>query len=46
MTADGTCGFGSSPFSDEVIIIDLATRPVTNLAPSYSIRSGRRQQPA
>jgi DNA-binding beta-propeller fold protein YncE len=31
MTADGTRGFGSSPFSDEVIIIDLTTTPVTNL---------------
>src|SRR5690349_8686226 len=31
MTADGTRGFGSSPFSDEVIIIDLTTMPVTNL---------------
>src|SRR5690349_22344373 len=31
MTADGTRGFGSSPFSDEVIIIDLTTTPVTKL---------------
>ena len=31
MTADGKRGFGSSPFSDEVIIIDLTTMPVTNL---------------
>jgi hypothetical protein len=31
MTADGTRGFGSSPLSDEVIIIDLTTTPVTNL---------------
>lgn len=31
MTADGTRGFGSSPMSDEVIIIDLTTTPVTNL---------------
>ena len=31
MTADGTRGFGSSPLSDEVIVIDLTTTPVTNL---------------
>ncbi len=31
MTPDGTRGFGSSPLSDEVIIIDLTTTPVTNL---------------
>jgi hypothetical protein len=31
MTADATLGFGSSPLSDEVIIIDLTTTPVTNL---------------
>jgi len=31
MTADGTRGFGSSPMSDEVIIIDLTTTPVTKL---------------
>jgi hypothetical protein len=31
MIADGTRGFGSSPLSDEVIIIDLTTNPVTNL---------------
>jgi hypothetical protein len=31
MTPDGTLGFGSSPMSDEVIIIDLTTTPVTNL---------------
>jgi hypothetical protein len=31
MTADGKRGFGSSPFSDEVIIIDLTTTPVKNL---------------
>jgi DNA-binding beta-propeller fold protein YncE len=31
MTPDGTRGFGSSPFSDEVIVIDLTTTPVTNL---------------
>ena len=31
MTADGTRGFGSSPLSDEVIIIDLTTTPVRNL---------------
>jgi DNA-binding beta-propeller fold protein YncE len=31
MTADGTRGFGSSPMSDEVIIIDLTTAPVRNL---------------
>jgi hypothetical protein len=30
MTRDGTRGFGSSPFSDEVIVIDLTTSPVTN----------------
>ena len=28
MTPDGTRGFGSSPLSDEVIIIDLTTTPV------------------
>ena len=31
MTADGTRGFGSSPMSDEVIIIDLTTTPVTKV---------------
>jgi len=31
MTADCTRGFGSSPFSDEVIIIDLTTTPVTKV---------------
>ena len=31
MTADGTRGFGSSPLSDEVIVIDLTTTPVTRL---------------
>lgn len=31
MTADGTRGFGSSPLSDEVIVIDLTTTPVTKL---------------
>jgi hypothetical protein len=31
MTADGRRGFGSSPLSDEVIVIDLTTTPVTNL---------------
>ena len=31
MTPDGTRGFGSSPLSDEVIVIDLTTTPVTNL---------------
>jgi DNA-binding beta-propeller fold protein YncE len=31
MTADGTRGFGSSPLSDEVIVVDLTTTPVTNL---------------
>ena len=31
MTADGTRGFGTSPLSDEVIVIDLTTTPVTNL---------------
>ena len=31
MTPDGKRGFGSSPFSDEVIVIDLTTTPVTNL---------------
>ena len=31
MTADGTRGFGSSPMSDEVIVIDLTTTPVKNL---------------
>jgi DNA-binding beta-propeller fold protein YncE len=32
MTVDGTRGFGSSPISDEVIVIDLTTTPVTKLA--------------
>ena len=32
MTADGTRGFGSSPLSDEVIVIDLTTTPVAKLA--------------
>lgn len=31
MTADGTRGFGSSPLSDEVIVMDLTTTPVTKL---------------
>jgi len=31
MTADGTRGFGSSPLSDEVIVFDLTTTPVTKL---------------
>jgi hypothetical protein len=31
MTPDGTRGFGSSPLSDDVIVIDLTTTPVTNL---------------
>jgi DNA-binding beta-propeller fold protein YncE len=31
MTVDGSRGFGSSPLSDEVIVIDLTTTPVTNL---------------
>ncbi|HEV2670042.1 MAG TPA: hypothetical protein VGU74_03045 [Gemmatimonadales bacterium] len=31
MTEDGTRGFGSSPLSDEVIVVDLTTNPVTNL---------------
>jgi len=31
MTADGTRGFGSSPLSDEVMVIDLTTTPVTKL---------------
>ena len=31
MTHDGTRGFGSSPLSDEVIVIDLTTTPVTKL---------------
>ena len=31
MTPDGTRGFGSSPLSDEVIVINLRTTPVTNL---------------
>jgi hypothetical protein len=31
MTTDGTLGFGSSPLSDEVIVIDLTTTPVTKL---------------
>jgi len=31
MTPDGTLGFGSSPLSDEVILVDLTTTPVTNL---------------
>jgi hypothetical protein len=32
MTPDGTRGFGSSPSSDEVIVVDLTTTPVTRLA--------------
>ena len=31
MTADEALGFGTSPNSDEVVIIDLTTDPVTNL---------------
>jgi DNA-binding beta-propeller fold protein YncE len=31
MTEDGTRGFGTSPMSDDVIVIDLTTTPVTNL---------------
>jgi hypothetical protein len=31
MTPDGTRGFGSSPLSDEVIVIDLTTTPVTRV---------------
>lgn len=31
MIPDGTRGFGTSPLSDEVIVIDLTTTPVTNL---------------
>lgn len=31
MTADGRQGFGTSPLSDEVIVVDLTTTPVTNL---------------
>jgi len=31
MTPDGTRGFGSSPLSDEVIVIDLTTTPVTSV---------------
>jgi hypothetical protein len=31
MLPDGTRGFGSSPLSDEVIVIDLTTTPVTKL---------------
>ena len=31
MTADGTRGFGTSPLSDEVIVVDLTTTPVTNV---------------
>jgi DNA-binding beta-propeller fold protein YncE len=31
MTADGTRGFGTSPLSDEIILIDLTTQPVTKL---------------
>jgi DNA-binding beta-propeller fold protein YncE len=31
MTADGRRGFGSSPMSDEVIVIDLTTTPVTKV---------------
>jgi hypothetical protein len=33
MTPDGARGFGSSPLSDEVVVIDLTTTPVTKLAP-------------
>ncbi|MGH7710617.1 MAG: hypothetical protein ACREOG_05005 [Gemmatimonadaceae bacterium] len=31
MTADGTRGFGSSPMSDEVIVFDMTTTPVTKV---------------
>jgi DNA-binding beta-propeller fold protein YncE len=31
VTADGTRGFGTSPLSDQVIVADLTTNPVTNL---------------
>lgn len=31
MTEDGTRGFGTSPESDEVIVVDLTTTPVTNV---------------
>lgn len=31
MTPDGKLGFGSSPLSDEVILIDLTTNPVTKI---------------
>jgi DNA-binding beta-propeller fold protein YncE len=31
MTRNGALGFGSAPSSDEVVIIDLTTDPVTNL---------------
>jgi hypothetical protein len=31
MTPDGTRGFGTSPLSDEVIVIDLTTTRVKNL---------------
>src|SRR2546427_768783 len=31
MTRDGTLGFGTSPLSDEVVVIDLTTQPVTKL---------------
>ncbi|HEY7193214.1 MAG TPA: hypothetical protein VH439_05690 [Gemmatimonadales bacterium] len=31
MTPDGSVGFGSSPASDEVIVMDLTTTPVTRL---------------
>jgi DNA-binding beta-propeller fold protein YncE len=31
MTADGTRGFGTSPLSDELVVIDLTTQPLTKL---------------
>jgi DNA-binding beta-propeller fold protein YncE len=31
MNADGTRGFGTSPLSDELVVIDLTTQPVTML---------------
>lgn len=31
MTEDGTRGFGTSPASDEVIVVDLTTTPVSNV---------------
>ena len=46
MTPDEALGFGTSPNSDEVVIIDLTTDPVTNLGTIVlQPLPGHRQQP-